>query len=61
MLNTTNREKYWSFHCKVCAFEIYHIEQKISASEVFQINALTYWFRYSSVICVHSSKTRLPV
>lgn len=45
-----NREKNWSFHYKDCAFEIYHIERKISASEVFQINELKYWFRYFSVI-----------
>lgn len=33
----TNKQKYQSFHCKVCAFEMYHIEQKGSASVVCQI------------------------
>lgn len=32
-----NKQQYQSFHCKVCAFEIYHIQHKVSANVVCQI------------------------
>lgn len=56
-----NRQKKQSFHCKVCASEIYRIQQKVSTSALFQINALKYWSCYSSAKCISSSKTYLPV